>query len=71
MTDTELLESIRKMDKANLTPAEAAQVMHCSPDLIRVAARQKPELLHFPVSVVGNRTKIPRIPFLRAYGVDV
>lgn len=71
MTDADLLESIRKMDKANLTPAEAAQVMHCSPDLIRVAARQKPELLHFPVSVIGNRTKIPRIPFLRSYGVDV
>lgn len=71
MTDAELLEEIKGLDKANLTPAEAAQVMHCSPDLIRVAARQKPELLHFPVSVVGNRTKIPRIPFLRAYGVDI
>ena len=71
MTDAELLEEIKGLDKANLTPAEAAQGMHCSPDLIRVAARQKPELLHFPVSVVGNRTKIPRIPFLRAYGVDV
>lgn len=71
MTDAELLEEIKGMDKANLTPAEAARVMHCDPDLIRVAARQKPELLGFPTAVVGTRTKIPRIPFLRYYGVEV
>lgn len=71
MTDAELLDEIKRLDKANLTPAEAARVMHCDPDLIRVAARQKPELLGFPTVVVGTRTKIPRIPFLRYYGVDV
>ena len=71
MTDAELLEEIRQLDKANLTPVEAARVMHCNPDLIRIAARQRPELLGFPTVVVGTRTKIPRIPFLRYYGVDV
>lgn len=70
MTDMELLEEIRQMKKTCITPAEAARVIHCSPDLIRVAARQKPELLGFPVTVTGNRTKIPRIPFLRFCGVE-
>nr|DAH24693.1 MAG TPA: Pyocin activator protein PrtN [Caudoviricetes sp.] len=70
MSDMELLEEIRRMDTAFITPAQAARVTHCSPDYIRVAARQQFPPLPFPVMVVGNRTKIPRIPFLRAFGVE-
>jgi hypothetical protein len=70
MNDMELLEEIRQMDTAVITPAQAAKVAHCTPDYIRVAAHQRPDLLPFPVMVSGNRTKIPRIPFLRAFGVE-
>ena len=56
------LEEIRRSDKAFLLPKDIAQVLGSSEQTIRVAARMG--LLGFPVTFVGNRTKIPRIPFL-------
>lgn len=32
--------------------------------------RERQERLGFPVMVTGNRTKIPRIPFLKFCGVE-
>ena len=46
-------------------------MLHSDPQLIRVAARQRPELLGFDVIIVGNRVKIPReafIAFMRGKG---
>lgn len=63
--------TIREMqaaDKPYLTPAEVAGVMECDPQAIRLAARDNPAQLGFPVIRVGKRTKIPRIPFLRYMG---
>lgn len=65
------LEEIRDMDKNFLTPAEVCGVLNCDPQTIRVAARQQPDLLGFPVVVIKSRTKIPRIPFLRFMGENV
>lgn len=62
---SEALDAIRTIEKPTITPALAAQVIGCDPHYIRIAARQKPEQLGFPVIVVGTRTKIPRIPFIR------
>ena len=61
----EALDAIKAIEKPTITPVLAAQVIGCDPHFIRVAARQKPEMLGFPVIVVGTRTKIPRIPFIR------
>lgn len=64
----EALAAIKAMDKTMITPAEAAPVIGCDPHWIRLMARQKPEGLGFPVTIVGkngNRTKIPRIPFIK------
>lgn len=63
------IEEIKSSTKTVLTPAEVADVLQCDPQLIRVKALQAPELLGFPVCRVGNRTKIPRIPFLRFMGI--
>lgn len=59
------LQDLKAMSKTMLTPAEAAQVIGCDPQLIRIAARQQPELLGFPVVVIGTRTRIPRTAFIR------
>ena len=59
------LDEIKKSDKPVLTPADVAGVLGCDPNKIRVTARQRPELLGFPVCVVGTRTKIPRLPFIQ------
>lgn len=58
-------------EKEYLTPAQIAPVLGVDPHAIRIVARRKPELLKFEFEVVGNRTKIPRIPFLRYIGVKV
>lgn len=62
------IEEIRALDKEFLTPVEAAGVLGCDPHMIRVAARDNPKVLGFPVIRVGTRTKIPRIPFLKTMG---
>lgn len=59
------LKEIERMDKPVLTPAQVASAIGGDAHTIRVTARQRPDLLGFPVIVVGNRVKIPRIPFLR------
>ncbi len=58
------LEEMEKSDKPFLLPTDIAEVLGCTPQGIRVIARVDPRRLGFPVIVIGNRTKIPRIPFL-------
>lgn len=65
------LDKIIYSSKLFLTPAEVAPVLGTDPQYIRMAARQRPDLLRFEFTCSGNRTKIPRIPFLRFVGVDV
>lgn len=52
--------------KPTITPSEAARVLSCAPYLLNVKA--KSGSLPFPAFFVGNRLKIPRIPFLRYLG---
>ena len=59
------LEDIKKMDKYMITAAEAAPIVGCDPHYIRMVARQDPDRLGFPVIVLGNRVKIPRLPFIK------
>lgn len=65
------LEEIKNSDKTVLTANDVAPVLRCDPQCIRIMARENPALLGFPVTVVGSRTKIPRLPFLRYMGVEV
>lgn len=51
------LQELKTLDKDIITPSEAAQVLGCDPQYIRIAARQCPENLGFPVIVMGTRTK--------------
>lgn len=59
------LQDIKQMDKDVITPAEAAQVVGCDPQQLRLTAREKPENLGFPVIIVRSRIKIPRVAFIR------
>ena len=58
------LNDIAKMDKAYLTPTEVAEILECDPHAIRIAAKKAPEQLRFPTILIGNRVKIPRLPFV-------
>lgn len=59
-----ILQQIESDTREILIPADIAPILECDPHDIRVAAHQKPELLVFPVILIGNRVKIPRLAFL-------
>ena len=59
------IDEMKQSTKEVLTPQDVAEVLLCDPQQVRVLARQRPELLGFPVIVMGNRVKIPRRAFLR------
>lgn len=64
------LAQIAQMDKAYLTPAQAAPLLGCDPYWISLMARTEEgrRALGFPVVRIGTRTKVLRIPFLRYLG---
>ena len=64
------LEELKNEKKAFLTPEEISGVLGSNPQTIRVTARQHPDLVGYEFTFVGNRMKIPRIPFLRFLGVE-
>ena len=70
-TRQEAIQAIVDSDKVFLTPADVAPILGMDPHSIRLIARQRPELLKFEFIISGNRTKIPRIPFLRYIGINV
>ena len=64
------LSDIEALDAEVLTCEQVAGVLQHNPQSIRVTARQRPELLPFPVIVIGTRVSIPRRAFLRAMRGD-
>lgn len=66
-----LPELVQRVNKEFFTPQDVCLVLGADPQKIRTQARKCPESLGFPVIIVGNRVKIPRIPFLRYMGVVI
>lgn len=67
------LNEIKTSDKVMLTPADVAEALGVDAQGIRVMAREQPERLGFPVTVVGrggHGVRIPRVPFLRFMGYE-
>ena len=67
------LAKLAEMDTVYITPAQAAEALGCTPFYISKMAKDehKRKDLGFPVIRIGTRTKIPRIPFLKALGWEV
>lgn len=66
------IDDIRAMSKSVLLPSEAAQVLGCDPQWIRLMARERPEKLGFPVCCTSkHRVKIPRKPFIKFVGGEI
>lgn len=64
------IDQLRASDKAFLTPGDVCHVLGSNPQDIRVTARQRPDLIGYEFTFVGNRMKIPRLPFLRFLGAE-
>lgn len=66
------LKQIAELDRDFLIPSEVAPLLGTSAHAISVTVREDKERgtnrFPFPTMRVGNRTKIPRIPFLEAMG---
>lgn len=58
------LTEIEAMDRDMLTPVIVSRYLGCDDHTIRLQARERPELLGFPVICVGSRVKIPKAGFL-------
>ena len=62
------IQDLKDSGKTFFTPADISGVLGSDPQTIRTQAHQRPELLGFPVLIIGNRVKIPSIPFLAFIG---
>ena len=65
------VQELQKSEKAFFTPDDVSGVLGSNPQTIRVTARQRPDLIGYEFTFVGNRMKIPKIPFLRFLGVEI
>ena len=59
------IEEIEQCGKTTLSPRDVAGFLGCQPYSINLAAQQAPELLGFPVALIGSRVRIPRDGFVR------
>lgn len=57
------IDDLEAMDKATISPKEAASVLGCIPYYLNVKARAG--TLEFPTFFSGNRLKILREPFIK------
>lgn len=64
------MAEMARMDSTFVSTAQAAEVLECDRNHISVmaASEEGRAALGFPVIRIGNRTKIPRAPFLRYLG---
>lgn len=60
-----LLEELKARDDIFVYPKDISAILESDPQDIRGQARERPDLLGFPVTVIGNRVKIPRLPFIQ------
>ena len=64
MATPRTLAEIEALPGEVLTCQQIAPVLGANPATIHLQATDRPELLGFPVIVMGSRVKIPKRPFL-------
>lgn len=69
MKQAEALTAIKNSDSFMILASDIAPVIGADAQCIRSQAQSDPKSLGFPVSVIGSRVLIPRIPFLNFIGV--
>lgn len=63
------LQDLIVSEKTCFSPYDVAGVLGTHPYTINIMVRDCPEQLGFPAFKIGNRVKIPKIPFLQKMGV--
>ena len=62
-------DDLLQMDAVVIPGTWAAQAMGMDPGRLIGYAREKPELIGYPVQISGNRLKVARVPFLKYWGL--
>lgn len=62
------LRDLMQRDRDVLLPEEVAEYLHLAPQQLRAQAREDPSKLGFRVIVCGNKTLIPKGPFIDYMG---
>ena len=62
---TEDLKKIEESNEAFILCEDIGRLLGITPQCIREQAKKSPQHLGFPVVVVGNSIRIPRVPFLQ------
>ena len=60
------LQEIEALPKDMLIPSDIAPILGCNPYTINVYTRDGKNPFPFPIIRMGNRVRIPKIPFLKA-----
>ena len=59
------IQEMKKSDKIFLTAADVSEVLGCDPQTLRLAVREKKELVGFNCSMIGKTLRIPRLAFIK------
>lgn len=59
------IEELEALPVEVLSCAQVAPILKANAYTICLTARQRPQLLGFPVNVMGNRVRIPKKPFIQ------
>lgn len=65
-----MLDKLRQKQEEFLTVAEIAPILGANPQSIRSQAQCNPQMLGFPVCVIGKRIRIPKTAFLNWLGKE-
>ena len=60
------LEQLEMLDKEMLVPTDIAPILGCMPYTINVVTRDGNNPFPFPIIRIGNRVRIPKMPFIKA-----
>ena len=60
------LEELEALDKEMLVPTDIAPYLGCSPYTINVYTKNGQNPFPFPIIRMGNRVRIPKVPFIKA-----
>lgn len=66
--DARALDRVRASEDPLITVVDASLILGCDPNTLRVQANEDPAKLGFPLTIIGTRVKIPRLPFLAHLG---
>lgn len=58
-------QEMKQSDKMFLTADDVSEVLNCDPQTLRLAVREKKELVGFNCSMIGKTLRIPRQAFIK------